>query len=94
MANIVVLFGAEEIKLKAFSKNNNNNYDYCSFTPRKNFQRILQKQGLKFKLNTKVTSMYINVTVTSCFNDLLLHKSLTKCKMHRNDVKEFTPSNI
>lgn len=23
--------------------------------PRKNFQRILQKQGIKFKLNTKVT---------------------------------------
>ena len=26
---------------------------------RKNFQRILQKQGMKFKLNTKVTSKYI-----------------------------------
>ena len=31
--------------------------------------------------------MYINATVTSCFNDVLLHKSVTKYKMHRNDVK-------
>ena len=31
--------------------------------------------------------MYINATVTSFFNDVLLHKSVTKYKMHRNDVK-------
>lgn len=60
--------------------------------PRKNFQRILQKQGIKFKLNTKVTGK-VQTKADYEVNSLWLEEYkiiLTSC----NRIHSCTNSNI
>lgn len=60
--------------------------------PRKNFQRILQKQGIKFKLNTKVTGK-VQIKADYEVNSLWLEECkiiLTSC----NRIHSCKNSNI
>ena len=85
------------LNIKIFILFNPTHSYWCfTFVPlilcRKNFQRILQKQGIKFKLNTKVTGK-VQTKADYEVNSLWLEECkiiLTSC----NRIHSFTNSNI
>lgn len=97
MTSFMTLHSSVYLNMKIFILFNPTHSYWC-FTfvplilPRKNFQRILQKQGIKFKLNTKVTGK-VQTKADYEVNSLWLEECkiiLTSC----NRIHSFTNSNI